>query len=83
LVLLRRLPLDQLKIDKSFVHNMLTDANAAALACSVLSLGQSLGLAVIAEGVEAEAQRDFLLERGCRFFQGYLFGRPEPVREAF
>ena len=46
-------------------------------------IGPAVAESLIAEGVEAEAQRDFLLERGCRFFQGYLFGRPEPVREAF
>ncbi len=73
---LKRLPLDQLKIAQSFVRDVLTDPNDAAIACAILSLGQTLGLAVIAEGVATESQRDFLAGHGCRSFQGYLFGQP-------
>jgi EAL domain-containing protein (putative c-di-GMP-specific phosphodiesterase class I) len=81
LTYLRRLPLDQLKIDQSFVHAMLDSANDAAIAKAVIELGRSLGLDVIAEGVETVAQWDALAELGCERYQGYLFSRPLPVDE--
>ena len=76
---LKRLPLDQLKIDQSFVREVLTSPNDAAIARAILSLAHSLDLHVVAEGVELQAQRDFLVQCGCTAFQGYYFGRPVPI----
>jgi diguanylate cyclase (GGDEF)-like protein len=78
---LKRLPLNQLKIDQSFVRQILHDENDAAIAHMVVALAQSLGLSVIAEGVETAAQRDCLASQGCYAYQGYFFGRPMPVAQ--
>ncbi|MDO8294292.1 MAG: EAL domain-containing protein [Gallionella sp.] len=78
---LKRLPLYQLKIDQSFVRDVLTDPNDAAIAKTIIALAQSMNLAVIAEGVETEAQRKFLELNDCHTFQGYLFSKPVPVKE--
>lgn len=81
LAYLRRLPLDQLKIDQEFVRDILVDASSGAIAQSIISLSKAMGLSVIAEGVETEGQRDFLARLGCHSFQGFLFSGPLPLDE--
>ncbi len=76
LSILKRLPLQQLKIDQSFVRDILIDSNDAVIARTIVALAHNLDLRVIAEGVESAAQRDFLATIGCDAFQGYFFGRP-------
>jgi len=78
---LKRLPLDQLKIDQSFVRDVLIDPADAAIAKTIITLANSLGISVIAEGVESNAQKDFLARQGCHAYQGYLFSRPLPVED--
>jgi diguanylate cyclase (GGDEF)-like protein/PAS domain S-box-containing protein len=82
---LKRLPLDQLKIDQSFVRDVLNGAKDAAIVRTIITLGRSLNLAVIAEGVETEEQRDFLERLGCFAYQGYLYSPalPTPQFEAY
>ena len=78
---LKRLPIDELKIDQSFVHDIVADANSGAIAESIILLGRALGLSVIAEGVETKEQRDSLVRLGCSSFQGWLFSQALPVEE--
>ncbi|MGB4875109.1 MAG: EAL domain-containing protein [Candidatus Competibacter sp.] len=76
---LKRLPITALKIDQSFVRDLVTDPDDLILAATIVNLGHSLGLTVVAEGVETEQQRRILLEQGCDLAQGYLFGPPVPA----
>nr|WP_315493974.1 EAL domain-containing protein [uncultured Rhodoferax sp.] len=79
LTYLTRLPLDQLKIDQSFIRNLGEQAADAVMVQTIIGMAETLGLEVIAEGVETEDQRDFLAAHGCHLFQGYLFARPLPA----
>jgi diguanylate cyclase (GGDEF)-like protein/PAS domain S-box-containing protein len=80
---LKRLPLDQLKLAPAFVHEVLEDSEDDAIAESFVALAESLGLAIMAEGIETPAQRDYLVHHGCRTFQGFLFGQPGPADALF
>ena len=79
LAYLTRLPLDQLKIDQSFVRNLGVRHTDDVIVQTILGMARNLELDVIAEGVETEAQKEFLARHGCVYFQGYLLGRPTPV----
>jgi EAL domain-containing protein (putative c-di-GMP-specific phosphodiesterase class I) len=76
LSILKRLPIDRLKIDRSFVQEIPVDQNANTIVRAIVGLGNSLGLMMVAEGVETAQQLDFLNQNGCHAYQGYLFARP-------
>jgi len=76
---LKQLPLDQIKIDQSFVHDIATNGSDAAIVLTIVAMAHSLNMDVIAEGVETEEQRQLLINMGCSDFQGYLFGKPVPI----
>ena len=81
LAYLTRLPLDQLKIDQSFVHNLGVRHTDDVIVQTIIGMARNLELDVIAEGVETQEQKDFLAEHGCQLFQGYLLGHPMPVAD--
>jgi EAL domain-containing protein (putative c-di-GMP-specific phosphodiesterase class I) len=78
---LKQFPVDKLKLDQSFVHHLPGDTNDAVIARATINLGHSLGMEVIAEGVETEEQFAYLLAEGCDVVQGFLFGRPMPAKD--
>jgi EAL domain-containing protein (putative c-di-GMP-specific phosphodiesterase class I) len=78
---LSKLPLSELKIDQSFVHNMHINARPTIIIKTIISMAKSLGLTVVAEGVETQIQHQLLQSFGCQIFQGYHFGRPMPAAD--
>ena len=81
LAYLKKFPLDEIKIDKSFVRDIPTSINDSAIVETIIAMSQHLSLSVVAEGVETEKAYSFLKERGCHRFQGYLFSKPLPAAE--
>ena len=79
LAYLKRFPLNVLKIDRAFIKDLLTEPHDAAIASTIITLGKTMGLSVVAEGMECVEQANFLLSRGCWLMQGYLFAKPVPA----
>lgn len=78
---LKRLPLDQIKIDQSFVRDIATDSSDSAIVQTIIAMAKSLNMDIIAEGVETKQQRQIILDNGCTNYQGYLFGKPMPIEQ--
>jgi EAL domain-containing protein (putative c-di-GMP-specific phosphodiesterase class I) len=81
LAYLKRFPINCLKIDRSFVEDIPHDPHGSEIATAIIAMAHKLHLSVVAEGVETEAQRDFLIAQGCESLQGYLFGKPKHIQE--
>jgi EAL domain-containing protein (putative c-di-GMP-specific phosphodiesterase class I) len=80
---LKQLPLDELKIDRSFVKDITSDNQDRSIVKTIITLAESVGMSVLAEGVETEEQLEILVKNGCQRFQGYLFGSPVPIEKLF
>jgi EAL domain-containing protein (putative c-di-GMP-specific phosphodiesterase class I) len=78
---LKRLPIYQLKIDQSFVRDIVSDASDQAIVRTIIAMAQSLDLDVIAEGVETKLQQQLLLKKGCLRYQGFMYGKPMPIEQ--
>jgi FOG: EAL domain len=78
---LKRFPIDAVKIDRSFIQELEPESDDAAIVMATIRMAHAMNLAVIAEGVETEQQRDFLLKYGCDVLQGYLYSKPVPADE--
>ena len=81
MALLRKLPIDVLKIDRAFVTDTVADRSSLAIARTIVTLAKSLSLRLVAEGIETESQAALLCSMGCDEFQGFLYGRPVDIRE--
>jgi EAL domain-containing protein (putative c-di-GMP-specific phosphodiesterase class I) len=81
LAYLKRLPLDQLKIDRAFVRDILVDLSSRAIARAIVNLSQAMGISARAEGVETQEQLDLLIGMGCHAYQGFFFSRPVPIED--
>jgi EAL domain-containing protein (putative c-di-GMP-specific phosphodiesterase class I) len=81
LTYLRRLPVSEVKIDQSYIQRILTDRHDAAIVRAIITMCESLNLRVVAEGIETSDVWERLVEHGCRYFQGYYFGRPRPASD--
>lgn len=81
LIYLKQLPIDYLKIDKAFIHNLITDNNDRSIVTAIINLSKSLGFTCVAEGIENESQLDFLVQKECDYFQGYLYAKPMPLTD--
>jgi len=78
---LKRLPINRLKIDRSFIRELPHDDEDVVISKTIIALSRNMGLSVIAEGVESQQQKDFLLQNGCHYLQGYYYSKPMPASD--